>query len=63
LGFPFLSALGALAVSLGTADILAYLVLIVIAMFLITGPVIYIYYRRHQREEAAPAPEPTPSSG
>jgi len=50
----------ALMVSLGTANLLAYLVLVVIAVFLISGPaIIYIYYRKHKKEAAVAPTQPS----
>ena len=47
-------------VSLGTANLLAYLVLVVIAVFLISGPaIIYIYYRKHKKEAAVAPTQPS----
>ena len=63
MGFLLASVLGALAISLGTADMLAYIELVVVTIFLISGPVIvYVFYKRRQREETTAASEPTPSS-
>lgn len=63
MGFPLVSALGALTVSLGTADTLAYLILALVATFLISSSLVsYIFYKKYQRQEAAAAPETTPSS-
>ena len=47
-------------VSLGTAVLLSYLMLVVVAVFLLSGPVIvYIYYRKNKRMKATPtAPSP-----
>jgi preprotein translocase subunit SecG len=43
-----------LSVSLGTANILAYFILCVIVVFLISGAVIaYIFYRKSKRERTA----------
>lgn len=59
---PVLTALlwGTLSnVSLGTANLLAYSMLIVVAIFLISGPIIvYIYYKKNKREQAAAMPAP-----
>jgi uncharacterized membrane protein YoaK (UPF0700 family) len=45
--------LQALAVSLGTATILAYIELVLIILFLVCGAlIIYVYHRRHKKEEA-----------
>ena len=63
MGLLLASVLGALAISLGTADMLAYLELAVVTIFLVSGPVIvYIFYKRHQREETTAGSEPAPSS-
>lgn len=41
-------------VSAGTANTLAYLMLVVVAVFLVTGPIIvYIYYKKNKRMKAA----------
>lgn len=46
-------------VSPATANTLAYAMLGVVAVFLISGPIItYIYYRKSKRENSAPAPSP-----
>ncbi len=47
-------------VSPSTADFLSYMMLVMVAIFLISGPVItYIYYRKSRRMKAAqPAPSP-----
>jgi threonine/homoserine/homoserine lactone efflux protein len=48
-----------LSVSLGTANILAYFMLCVVAVFLISGPVIvYVLYRKSKRERTAAVPTP-----
>jgi hypothetical protein len=63
LGFAFVSALGGLAVSLGTADLLAYLVFVLVIGFLISASlVIYIFYKRRRGEDAGASPEPMSSS-
>jgi hypothetical protein len=42
------------AISPGTANLLAYSMLVVVAVFLVTGPIIvYIYYKKRKREMAA----------
>jgi len=62
LTIPLVAPLQALLISLGTANTLAYLMLVVVAVFLISGPVIvYIYYKKHKRETAV-APTPTSST-
>jgi len=46
-----------LYITLGTANLLAYLMLVVVAVFLISGPIIvYIYYKKSQRERATAQP-------
>lgn len=43
-------------VSLGTADFLSYLMLVVVAIFLLSGPVItYYYWRRNKKMKATPS--------
>ncbi|HUI86499.1 MAG TPA: hypothetical protein VLY21_05020 [Nitrososphaerales archaeon] len=55
-----LGPLSALLISPGTANLLAYLVLVVVAIFLISGPaIVYFYYRKHKKETAV---SPTPPS-
>jgi preprotein translocase subunit SecG len=54
-----MAVLTALTISLGTANLLAYLMLVVVAIFLISGPIIvYIYYQKNKRERAAEPPKP-----
>ncbi len=50
-----------LSVSLGTANLLAYFMLCMVAVFLISGPIIvYAYYKKSKRERATTAvPNPT----
>jgi hypothetical protein len=60
---PLVVMLGALTISLGTANLLSYLMLVVVVIFLISGPlIVYIYYKKHKREEAAVTPTPTSST-
>jgi hypothetical protein len=60
--FLSLATLGTLAVSLGTANLLAYLMLAIVVVLLVSGPVIvYIYYKKH-RKEAGVAPATTSSA-
>jgi len=41
-------------VSAGTANLLAYLMLVVVAIFLLSGPiVVYLYYRKNKKMRAA----------
>jgi preprotein translocase subunit SecG len=41
-------------VSSGTANFLSYMMLVVVAIFLVTGPIItYFYYRQNKRMKAA----------
>jgi preprotein translocase subunit SecG len=57
LTLPSVATLSALTISLGTANLLAYLMLVVVAIFLIAGPVIvYIYYQKSRKERAAAQP-------
>lgn len=42
-------------VSAGTANLLSYLMLVVVAIFLISGPIIvYIYYKKNKKMKAVP---------
>jgi uncharacterized membrane protein len=43
-------------VPLGTANTLAYLILVLVAIFLITGPTITYYYWRKNKKMKAAAP-------
>jgi len=46
-------------VSLGTADTFAYLMLVVVGIFLVSSVAIaYIYIRKNRRENPAPAASP-----
>ena len=47
-------------VSPATADLLAYLMIVIVAIFLVTGPIIvYIYYRKNKKMKAL-EPKPSP---
>ena len=47
-------------VPLGTADALAYSMIVVVAIFLLAGPAItYYYWKRNRRMKAAPAASPS----
>jgi preprotein translocase subunit SecG len=47
------------AISPGTANLLAYSMLVVVAIFLVSGPIIvYIFYKKNKREQAAAQPNP-----
>jgi len=47
------AATGLLAVSLATANLLAYLMLVMIGVFLVTGPlIVYFYYRKSRKTRA-----------
>ena len=59
---PTLAALvrALLTISPGTANLLAYSMLVVVAIFLISGPIIvYIYYRKNKKLKAL-EPKPSP---
>ena len=47
-------------VSIGTADILAYFMLALIVVFLVTGPLV-IYYYRKKMKETKPSPATVPA--
>ena len=56
--FSFLGHLGS-GVSPGTANTLAYLMLVVVGIFLVSSATIaYIYIRKNRRENPAPASNP-----
>lgn len=56
---PAIASLQALLISLGTANMLAYIVLLIVAIFLISGPVIvYVFYKKHKREAAVAPTQP-----
>jgi len=47
-------------VSLGTANILAYLMLVVVAVFLLSGPAIYYFFSRKRKQEVKAEPAASP---
>lgn len=47
-------------VSPGTADLLSYLMLVVVAVFLLSGPAIYYIFSRKGRKAKAVAPADSP---